>query len=379
MSNQEITTPISHQTPPGWGISLTGAICEECDGRYLLPPEVLPQPCPHCFQAALVPVPEMESLLANHPPELYLPFTISAERVGQSIQQFAKTIWFAPADLTPQNLQNRLQRVYIPQWLVDSGVQATWQAEAGFNYEAISYQETYDQNQGQWNSQRLTETRVRWEPRVGRLRRRYENIAAPALEEDADLQRRLGAYETEKAQPYRAEVATGALIRLPNRPSDDAWPDAVPGFQANAAESCHRACQADHLREFRWEAHYDDQNWTLLLMPLYSTYYLDDAQQPQPILIHGQSGRLDGPRRASMKRARTAAFIIAGVAVTLFAASLVIALLSIAARQLFVLASLGLIVAILVGLAALLPIAIAWQFNRTQPSNTNHRERRIKH
>lgn len=348
-----------------WGADLTGAICERCDWRYLLPPALLPLRCPHCFQAELIELTETADDL-NHPPELILPFTLSQEQALQNVQQFARTVWFVPPDLTPQNLVERLRAIYLPVWLVDSDIQATWQAEAGFDYEAVSHRESYDQNQGNWVTQQITETRIRWEPRLGRLQRRYDNVIAPALEEHYTLEQRLGAYNLAAGQPYRPQTAINALIRLPNRAPADAWPDAVPTFQAQATEECRRACQADHIRDFRWQANYTQQNWTLLLLPLYVTYYLDDEQTPQPILIHGQSGQLSGPRRASMKRARRLMGVIETVAVILFLISLVAALLSTVVEPLRLVAGLAIAGAIIVGLAGLIPLVIVWQFNRNQ-------------
>jgi hypothetical protein len=103
----------------------------------------------------------------------------------------------------------------------------------------------------------------------------------------------------------------------------------------------------------------------LLLLPLYSTYYLDDDKQPQPILIHGQNGRLSGRRQASMQRARRASLIIAGVAVAIFLVSVVLALASLAFTRLLAVAGLVLLVALGVGVLGLLPMLVVWQFNRT--------------
>jgi xanthine/uracil permease len=98
---------------------------------------------------------------------------------------------------------------------------------------------------------------------------------------------------------------------------------------------------------------------------MYVTYYLDDDKNPQPILIHGQTGQLSGPRRASMKRAQRTALIIIGVATAIFILSLMLAIVSIFVQRLFPVAVIGLMVALIVGLLALVPIAMAWQFNRT--------------
>lgn len=353
------------QTQAAWGLALEQALCEQCDWRYLLPPGLLPVLCPHCLQAHLVALAE-DPHLPILAPELVIPFQVSARTLAQQLEQLATSTWFAPYDLTAKNLKARLQRVYLPVWLVDSQVQALWQAEVGFNYETVSHRDQFDEKSGGWRSQEISETQIRWEPRVGRLNRAYHNIMAPALEEAAQLKGKLGDYDLAACQPYRAEALKEAFVRLPNRSTTDAWPETGPAFQAAAAAECHQASSAAHFRDFRWQAQYDRQQWSLLLLPLYVTYYLDDENKPQPVLVHGQSGQLGGPRRASMKRAQRAVLTLAGVALVIFGLSLVAGLGGLLFPPLLLLAALGLVAALLVGLAAVVPPLVVWQNNRHQ-------------
>jgi len=350
-----------------WGIDLDVAICEACDWCYLLPPNWLPIQCPHCLKAELIPLEaeQIGDLSYDYPPELMLRFTASPETLSQSIQRFAGGIWFAPGDLNPQNLKTRLQQVYLPMWLVDRRVQAHWQAETGFNYDVVSHQDAFSEKGG-WQSEQITETRIRWEPRLGRLNRTYHNVAAPALEEHGKLMRQLGSYNLEAGQPYQTQVVAQAMICLPNRSPVDAWPDAVPALQAAAAAECQQAATADHIRDFRWSANYQDQHWTLFLLPVYFSYYLDDERNRnlQPVLIHGQTGHVSGPRRASMKRAQRTALIIVVIAAVIFVLSLLAAAASFFVPLLLILGGLGIALAIILGLLAIAPVVIAWQFNR---------------
>ncbi len=206
--------------------------------------------------------------------------------------------------------KTRLKRIYIPMWLADAEVIAVWKAQAGFDYEVLSHQDRYDENRGGWSSRQITEGRIRWEPRIGRMRRTYNNITAPALEEDAGLRRSLGKFNLGAAEPYHKDVADEAFIRLPDRTSEDAWPDTFPSFQNAAAEECRQAISASHIREYHWSPEYSDINWTLFLLPVFSTYYLDDDQVPIPVFIHGQTGKFSGSRRASMKRGHRTALIL---------------------------------------------------------------------
>jgi hypothetical protein len=350
-----------------WDLPLIVTVCEHCDWNFLLPVGSLPQTCPHCFQGSLAAVKEdLQEMAYLKPPELLLPFTLPSASLSKVIQEFASDIPFAPKDLKPETLQGRLQRLYIPMWLVDADVQAIWQAEAGYDYEVVSHQDHYSENRGGWASREVKESRVRWEPRLGRLERGYQNIAAPALEEHNQLKKALGSYNLAEARPYHPQGLENAFVRLPNRSSEDAWPEAQPAIQAAAAEECRRAASADHIRQFSWKPEFKRLNWTLLLLPLYTSYYLDDEDKSQPVLLHGQTGRVHGIRRASMKRAKRAALIVLGVAVFVFLLSLLLAAASVLAPPILALAVLGLVVALLVGAGAALPIATVWWFNRNQ-------------
>jgi hypothetical protein len=267
--------------------------------------------------------------------------------------------------LTPEKLVARLKSVYLPVWLVDLDVHARWQAEAGFNYQVVSHQDKYDQNRGGWTSQQVTEGRVRWEPRLGSLDREYHNHPAPALEEDLQLKRCLGSIDFNASLAYQNDAVRQSFIRLPNRSTQDAWAEVVPSVQKIAADECRQASGADAIRSFAWTPEFSNQNWTLLLLPMYTTYYQDDQGQPQSVLINGQTGELCGARRASPHRANRAALGILGIAGVLFILSLALAAASILVAPLLVIGGIGLMLSAFIALAAVIPVAMVWHYNRS--------------
>lgn len=358
-----------------WGFEPHWTACERCGWSYLIPANHQLTSCPHCFAAALSPVEDVfeagqEESSRVRPPEQYLPFTLSEAELSQGIQAFSKGIPFASPELNPVNLKGRLQRLYLPLWLVDVDVQATWNAEAGFDYQVVSHKDRFDDHSAGWVSQEVKEGRVRWEPRRGSLKRSYTNIPAPALEDEPRLRRSLGDWALEQAQPYRAEAVEGAFIRLPDRIPNDAWQEAVSVIQAVAAEECRQAARANYQREFRWNPQFPCRNWTLLLRPVITTYYLDDEGLPQRILIHGQTGKVNGQRRASVKRGRRYALITFGVALVIFLVSLALTAFSAVFPPLLPFGGLGLLLAFLIALGAIFPVFQVWQFNRSQDQNS---------
>ena len=355
----------------GWGRETVLVICPNCNWRLMGIVGTIPNECPHCHAFPLQPYQEDDfSMLVDFikPAELYLPFSYPASQLVNKIQGFSKSIPFAPDDLNLANLQDRLRTIYLPMWLVDSQVSASWQAECGYYYQVKSHQEKY--SGGGWQTQEVIETRTRWEPRLGRLVRSYQNIAAPALEEHRSLMSALGNFDYQKAEPvstpelFQDDPQSPALVCIPSRDKDDAWPDALPRFQENATGETCQACGADQIREFKWQAEYSNQNWTLFLLPMWSSFYLDDENKPQSILVNGQSGQMSGSRRASMIKAKKISLTIFIVALVVFALTAVLGLISLAVPDLMTFAGIGLAIALLIALTALYPIATVWNVNR---------------
>jgi hypothetical protein len=340
-----------------WGVAWEAAICEHCDWSFVLPVEQIDTVCPHCHETTLTPLPEADvTQLAA--PELVTPFSAENRRIRANATQFVRSIRFKPADLTPDTLLTRLQPLFLPMWLVDADVSAIWQAETGFDYDVVSHEEQFAGEK--WQTREKRETRIRWEQRVGRVTRHYDNVAAPALEQHEKLKTLLGPFDNANAESYRPDLIDEAFVRLPNRVSADAWPDAEPTFLKRAADDCRRAATAQHLRQFRWQPEYSAQNWTQLLVPVYTSFYRGDDGKPLRVLINGQSGRISGMRRASMQRAKRFALIIGIAAILLFT----IAVLLLVLEAPF--AGLAAIVAVVAMLGALFPIADVAQFNRSQ-------------
>jgi hypothetical protein len=357
-----------------WGFAVNFAVCERCDWKFLYAKGAQPQRCPHCFQAPLTPLDLPLEALTDHmayiqPPEFSLPFGHSESDLAAGIERFSKGIPFHPADLSPQNLASRMNRIYLPLWLVDAEVQADWQAEAGFDYEVVSHQDRYDDRAGGWTSKQVKERRVRWEPRLGRLKRSYSNIPAPALEKEALLKMGLGQYQLGGAQPYDPQAAGQACVRLPDRAPSDAWSEALPALQAAASEESREAAGADHIRSFRWSPEFCSQNWTMLLRPVFTTYYLDDDGAPQTVWINGASGEISGGRCASLKRGHQAALVMLGIALVIFLLSLMLSVAAVLFPPLLAVGGIGLFIALVVALGAVIPPAVVWQFNRAQGSS----------
>jgi hypothetical protein len=358
-----------------WGVPLVAVHCERCGEAHLVPEDELGEGegdavslrCPFCLQGWVAPQPAM---VREEPPEQVVPYGVSEERLAGILDRWAEGGWFRPDDLRGRVLVQRTRRYLVPLWLVDGRVEGAWRADVGFDYQAVSYQDRYSQGRG-WSSQEVTEGRVRWEPRVGRLRRAYENLVAPALDDHRALMGRLGDYDLGQRADYTPQAMADAAVRIPTLDPEAAWPGAETAFVRAARADCRQAAGADHIRDFKVEAGYEALNWTLLLLPAYVTWYRE-GERVWPLLVNGQSGRVSGVRRASARKANVTSLVLGAIALLLFVLGGLMALLGAAVPPVAAVGGVILILGLFLAVVAPIPAIGVWASNRRSVSEERH-------
>ena len=345
-----------------WGLPLQPAGCPVCKQVYLLHPGQENLTCPICGQAVLQPQP---AWLRPASPELVVPFHPGlTQQIPAILENFVKDIWLKPDDFNAPSLQQHLRPLFGTQWLVDSQVTGSWQAEEGYDYQVKSSQDSY--KSGAWYSREVVETRIRWEPRIGQINRLFQNILVPAFSRQEQLQATVGGFDTRSSGAYASASVGQVPIHAPDLQPDEVWQVARSAFNQAAAVDIQAACQAQHCRNVSLAADYESLNWTQLLLPLYYTHYHDDDGKVHPIFINGQTGQIGGVRLASQRKGWQWAGILAGTAL----AALVIALLFFMGGALFppaiALGVVFVIAAIILGISAIFPAVSPWQWNRSQ-------------
>jgi hypothetical protein len=361
MPTPDFPTPqISASVEQLWGLPLQVAGCRQCGQVFLIDAGRMGQACPYCACGKLESQP---AGLWNQPPELVVPFSKTQADVRAVLENFVKGVWLAPDDFNTDVLLRRCVAVYWPMWLVDGEVAGVWQAEAGFDYQVKSSQESY--NSGGWRSHEVVETRQRWEPRTGLILRHYDNVCVPAASDHDRLVRLVGSYHLDKAAAYDKARLTRSAVRLPDLPPHSAWPQAQVGLDHAAEQECLKAAAAQHIRNYSVNADYNSLNWTQMLLPLVVSYYTDDDGKSHPVYINGQSGVIGGVRLASQRKGWRWAAILAAVALAAFLVGLLLSLVGLVPVGGFLI-----FVALLLGMSAVVPAAWPWQWNRKQrPEN----------
>jgi hypothetical protein len=293
-----------------------------------------------------------------------VPFRVAPGDLPGRLDTWVKGVWLRPKDFSVAALQGRLARGYLPMWLVDAEATGAWQAQAGYDYEVASAKEHWQGSQ--WVTQHEKETRIRWEPRAGVLRRAYANAATPAVDDHAQLTAALGDFPFEAARPYDSTAAAEVTVRMPTLEAEGAWPFARTRLDERVTRDIQAAVGAQHTDQVKLELAYSNRHWTQLLLPIYTTAYQDDEGHWQPVIINGSTGQVSGVRRASQRVAWQWTGLMAAGAVGLFLLSLLFSAVGVLLPPVLVVGGLVLVLSIIAGLAAPIPAVWAWQFNRGQ-------------
>jgi hypothetical protein len=344
-----------------WGSPLQPTGCDHCKQVFLAEELRKGQACPLCARGKLISQP---AVLRTEPPERLIAFQFGRSQVAETLSRFAKGVWLRPDDFNPTSLLERISPVYWPMWLVDSDVVGSWQAEIGYDYQVKSSLEAY--GNGQWQTNEVLETRIRWEPRLGRASRHYDNIRVPAFSRHQELSALVGDYRHNAAQVYQPQQTDGALVMAPDLPPESAWPMAQVRLDQMVQEECRQAAGGQHVRNFDLQADYQPLHWTQLLMPVYLTYYRDDEGQPQLIYINGQSGAIGGRRIASQRKGWLWGAVLAVIALLAFGLSVFSFSFAAALPFLSVVGVILGFVALVSGIGAIFPVVWPWQWNRKQ-------------
>lgn len=342
--------------------------CSYCKRSYYASPVFAEKPCPLCQKGKLE---NNRSEIFKIEPEKILPFKINKSRLQSILSNFVSGVWIKPTEFKPETLLSRALPIFWPLWLVDCDVAGNWQMEAGFDYQVESAKETFAN--GQWRSIKQIKERIRWEPRLGQVATRVENVVVPALEEHQNRMTMTGNYPDKQAEPYKQTRKENILLEVPDIPTQKAWRLAKPLVNEKIDEICQKASGAQHSEKFTLNAEYHNPNWTQSYLPMFVTYYKDDNEQPQILIINGQTGQINGPRLASPKRGLKIAGMIAIGAGILLMIALLTFLLSLAISEVKTIAAFFGILGVGTGLTALIPALwpVLWNRNQTGPRLTN--------
>lgn len=201
--------------------------------------------------------------------------------------------------------------------------------------------------------------------RFGEVHRLYQNISLPALPALEKLTKSFGDFDLTRSEKLVESSILKTMILAPEINPEKVWDLAKTRINKLVENDCTEANGAQHIRSFTLSADYTPKSWTLLLLPVIVTYYLNDEGERVPLYLNGQSGEIFGAKYASVRKAWTWAGIGFLAAVLLLIAGIMSITIGALFPPLPLLGGLLIVAAFALGIGSLIPVILAL-FNNKQ-------------
>ncbi|HMN95462.1 MAG TPA: hypothetical protein PKC43_04530 [Phycisphaerales bacterium] len=282
--------------------------CRGCGGATDVTSGTAATHCPYCGVHANI-IGEPTRVLK---PTAILPFALGRSRVESELRRWVESLWFAPGALRRELEKDRhLDGLYLPHWTFDARTTTAYEGWRGDHYTVTV---------GHGNNRR-TETRTRWSPRAGSVRRNFDDVLVPAsTSELVRLARRLGGWELARLVAYDERFVAGFL-------AESYTVDLRAGFeQAKLAmqpviEGDIRLQIGGHVQRIDWRSTACEAvQFKYVLLPLWVGTFRFRGRSYR-FLAHGVTGRISADRPWSVPKILLAVLgaIVAGGALALLA------------------------------------------------------------
>ena len=179
-------------------------------------------------------------------------------------------------------------KIYII-WTYDTFSRSFWEAEAGHYYYV---NESYTDAEGKRQTRRVR--KIRWEYAAGRHQAFFDDVlVAAAGSVDEDLLGGIYPYRTGDLTSYDPRFLAGWAAQDYVKEMPDGWPEARSHIDAEIRIACIRQVPGDTHRNLRVRTSYLNRTFKLCLLPVWTASYRFRGQV-WPVLINGQSGRVQG-------------------------------------------------------------------------------------
>lgn len=276
------------QTARGLGLELRVTRCDNCGAQVTFDEVSTARSCVFCGSSSVL---DQEANRNSIRPESLIPLDVGRERVDQNFRTWMRGLWFRPNALK-KTKKFRAVGVYLPYWTFDCQVHSDWSADAGHYYWVTqSYWTTV-------NGRRVRRTRrvrkVRWVPAWGSRDDAYDDLLVNASKGvPAGLAEKLGDFDTSALVPYRSEYLAGWRAEEYQLDLEGGWQVGREMVVEGQRRRCSGDVPGDTQRNLRVKNHIQGVRWKHVLLPIWTLNY-SFRRKNYTVLIHGQSGRVEG-------------------------------------------------------------------------------------
>ncbi|WP_136650734.1 zinc ribbon domain-containing protein [Paracoccus aeridis] len=289
--------------------------CPNCGAKIEVGSDTHSGRCPFCA----TPVVTDTGTTRQIKPQGVLPFALSEQQARAALEDWLKSLWFAPNGLTAYARRGRrMTGIYSPFWTFDADTRTAYTGQRGEFY----YETVYVTQQVNGRMQRVAQQvqRTRWFPAAGQVARSFNDVLVLAT---TSLPRRftdaLTPWDLSDLVPYRPEYLAGLSAEGYTVPLAQGRAIAHQEMEAVIARDVRRDIGGDVQQISQMQTRHSAETFKHVLLPIWSAAYKYNGKSYR-FVVNGQSGRVHGDRPWSVWKialAVIAALILFGLATLL--------------------------------------------------------------
>lgn len=275
-----------------------GAMAYSCNGCSVILAGYgaeAPTMCPMCNSIELESV-EMPGKAFT--PRNILPFLLPSHRAIKILKRHLRKRrpWMNPPALFKAYQEDRLRPIYIPVYLVDAYVRASWKAKAGFRIPVNT-------------KGSITEKEV-WEPVTGYLEHLYENeLLLCSSQIDGGLFDQINDFSLRDLVDYSPRYLESFPAEVTDTPGKEAVKAAESSIDDDLFGKAIRRIKGEKSKELKILSEKEALTFRHVLLPVWVASYSYKGHDYQ-YLINGRTGKVAGDKPLSIIRIITLAGLI---------------------------------------------------------------------
>lgn len=265
--------------------------------------------CPYCGSSYVIADKQAETIV----PDGVVTFKITVADAKDIFRNWIKKRYLAPNALKNLYQHGKFQGMYIPYWTFDADAHAYYRAMGGRNRT-----ETYKDSNGNTHTRTVTD----WYATTGNVRRFFDDVLVCAAERnDKILLNGIDNYDTKNMPSYSPDYLSGYGSEVYSVDLKTGHDKAIrimsETLRSMAADDVLK--RYDEVKDVRIDAHFNDETYKHVLVPVYSTNYSFKGKN-YTVLINGENGAIKGEYPKSV--AKIVAIIVAVAAALILIFSL---------------------------------------------------------
>jgi len=283
----EFTLETLSQSDRGWGTERKMIHCDSCGGELSIPEGAISTTCPFCASNKVNVTVYLDEFLR---PRFMVPFKIPPEQIRGLTLDWLGQGWFHPDELAANTIVQKFNGIYLPFWTFDSGVDAYWKAQVGYE----RTERHYNAHEKRWE----TRTRIVWRWEDGHVHLNIDDHLVPGSNPSHishPILKKLHPFHLNDLVAYKPDFLAGWQSLAYQTTLTEAWEKGKMAIREQAKQVCRQDIGSAHVRNFCMTADFSDESWRYILLPVYLTSYRYQEKVYQ-IMVNGQTGTIAGQK-----------------------------------------------------------------------------------